>query len=109
MAHRLKNLSGMPYDISTLNGPAILPANGEITVDLGAFEVEVMRHSPDIEISAADALDHDADGKKGGSTKQPADKDLKALRAEYAEKIGKKPFGGWDADTLRAKIAAAAE
>lgn len=30
-----------------------------------------------------------------------------ALRAEYEAKFGKKPFGGWDADTLREKIAAA--
>ena len=30
-----------------------------------------------------------------------------ALRAAYEAKFGKKPFGGWDADTLREKIAAA--
>lgn len=30
-----------------------------------------------------------------------------ALRAEYEAKLGKKPFGGWDADTLREKIDAA--
>lgn len=29
------------------------------------------------------------------------------LRAEYTAKIGKKPFHGWDAETLRAKIAEA--
>ena len=34
----------------------------------------------------------------------PAD-DLTALRAEYQEAVGKKPYHGWDADTLRAKIA----
>jgi len=31
--------------------------------------------------------------------------DLVALRAEYQEKLGKRPFNGWDADTLREKIA----
>lgn len=72
MAHRLKNLSGIPTDIATLNGPAILPAHGEITADLSAFEVEVMHHSPDIEISEVDPLDHDADGKKGGAVPAPA-------------------------------------
>lgn len=30
-----------------------------------------------------------------------------ALRAEYEAKFGKKPFGGWSADLLREKIAAA--
>ena len=33
--------------------------------------------------------------------------DLASLRAEYQVKVGKKPFMGWDADTLRAKIAEA--
>lgn len=63
MAHRLKNLSAIPLDISTLYGPAILPANGEITVHLSAFEVEVMRHSPDIEISEAKTAEKQAKGK----------------------------------------------
>ena len=30
--------------------------------------------------------------------------DLAALRAEYEEVIGKRPFMGWDAATLRAKL-----
>lgn len=52
-------------------------------------------------------LDHDKDGKPGGSTK-PADAagDMASLRAAYHDAFGKKPFGGWDADTLRAKMAA---
>lgn len=93
MAHRLKNKSGMPYDIATLNGPAILPANGEITVELSAFEIEVMRHSPEIEISDADE-------------KPVADQpdDLVRLRAEYKELAGKKAFGGWKADRLQSEI-----
>lgn len=33
--------------------------------------------------------------------------DLIMLRAEYERKFGKKPFGGWKPDTLRAKIAEA--
>jgi hypothetical protein len=33
--------------------------------------------------------------------------DLAAARAEYEAKLGKKPFNGWDAKTLREKIAAA--
>lgn len=34
-------------------------------------------------------------------------KDRAALRAEYAEVLGKRPFSGWDEATLAAKIAAA--
>jgi hypothetical protein len=33
--------------------------------------------------------------------------DLAALREEYTEAMGKKPFHGWDADKLTAKIEAA--
>lgn len=33
--------------------------------------------------------------------------DLAELRAEYQDKFGKRPFHGWDADTLREKIAEA--
>lgn len=36
-----------------------------------------------------------------------ADDDLVALRAAYQAKVGKRPFMGWDADTLRAKMAEA--
>jgi hypothetical protein len=33
--------------------------------------------------------------------------DIAPLRAEYERLIGRRPFMGWDADTLREKIAAA--
>jgi hypothetical protein len=36
---------------------------------------------------------------------EPVVDDLSDLRAEYQAKAGKKPYHGWDADTLRAKIA----
>lgn len=31
--------------------------------------------------------------------------DLEVLRAEYTDKVGKKPFHGWDAEQLKEKIA----
>lgn len=37
---------------------------------------------------------------------EPADQ-LKALRGEYFEKLGKRPFTGWDAETLTKKMAEA--
>lgn len=52
-----------------------------------------------------DPFDHDGDGRPGGSPKPAGE--LSALRQEYTEKLGKRPFNGWDADTLREKIAAA--
>ena len=52
---------------------------------------------------ARDPLDHDNDGRKGGAKKQTGD-DLAGLRKEYEAKVGKRPFMGWDAATLTAKI-----
>lgn len=46
-------------------------------------------------------------GKLGYGTRQmaaaPRD-DIDALRAEYEKIVGKRPFNGWKADTLRQKI-----
>lgn len=42
-----------------------------------------------------DPLDHDGDGEKGGSKAPEPTDDLKALREEYREKVGKRPFPGW--------------
>jgi hypothetical protein len=38
-----------------------------------------------------------------------ADDEIAAARAEYQEKVGKRPFMGWDVETLRAKMAEAVE
>lgn len=38
-----------------------------------------------------------------------AEDDIAALRAQYSEAFGKKPFAGWDAATLREKIASKAD
>jgi hypothetical protein len=51
-------------------------------------------------------LDHDHDSNPGGSLKQTGD-DVAAARDAYQAKFGKRPFNGWDAATLREKIAAA--
>jgi len=37
------------------------------------------------------------------------DEELSRLRAEYQEVVGKRAFHGWDAETLRQKIAEAEE
>lgn len=57
---------------------------------------------------ARDPLDHDRDGRKGGSERPEGDADeLATLRDEYLTVVGRRPFNGWDAATLREKIAAA--
>lgn len=49
-------------------------------------------------------LDHDGNGKAGGSVKHGGT-DMAALRAEYTAIAGKRPFPGWDDATLRQKMA----
>lgn len=44
--------------------------------------------------------------KREDRARAPAD-DLAALRKEYQKLSGKRPFNGWDAETLRSKIAEA--
>lgn len=53
-----------------------------------------------------DPFDHDNDGSPGGSTKQ-SEPGIAAVREEYTNKIGKRPFPGWDIAELRKRMAAA--
>ena len=48
-------------------------------------------------------------GRARYDTKDAVTDDLPTLRAEYQTVVGKKPFHGWDAETLKAKIAEAKE
>lgn len=71
------------------------------------FDPEVHERFDAPTVASRPQLDHDGDGKAGGSTKPPQTDDLAALRAEYQDVLGKRPFNGWDAGTLRKKIAEA--
>lgn len=109
MPFTLKNLSGFPLDVATVAGPVVLPAYGEVIAELGALDEEVMRQSPYVEVAEgkkkADPLDHDANGKKGGSKAPEGDAEETArLRSEYQDLFGKRPFNGWDAEELQRRI-----
>ena len=54
----------------------------------------------------ADIVSDDAAAVDSTGTGGTAD-DLEQLRAEYQAAVGKKPYHGWDAATLREKIAEA--
>lgn len=99
MPYILKNLSGFPLDVSTLSGPAVLPAYGDLKdVELGALDAEVMRQSPYVEMTEAGEL-------KKPEAAQPADDDKMAkLRADYLEIVGKRAYHGWSAEELQEKI-----
>lgn len=57
------------------------------------------------EAQAFHPLDHDQDGRPGGSVSHEPSEDLTALRAKYRKTVGKQAWHGWDAETLRQKIA----
>ncbi|WP_347271635.1 hypothetical protein [Rhizorhabdus histidinilytica] len=55
------------------------------------------------------ALDHDGDGKPGGSQAQDPTEALKEARAAYKAKFGKLPFNGWPIEELQRRMEAPAE
>lgn len=83
-------------------------------VDIDEREMKPAQSGPsyltrDVQPKQPNSLDHDHDGRAGGSSKpDDAAGDLAVARADYVRVIGKKPFAGWDAATLREKIAAKA-
>ncbi len=60
----------------------------------------------DMQAPKINPLDHDGDGRPGGSVAQRG-ADIAAVRLRYTEIVGKRPFNGWDIPTLEAKIAEA--
>lgn len=109
MTYTLKSLASFPLDIPTLSGPVVLPAGGEVIAELGALDAEVLLHSPYVEMTEGgtkktDPLDHDGDGKKGGSKPAEDSDELANLRGEYQELFDKRPYHGWSAAELQEKI-----
>jgi len=89
-------------------GEAVSVKAGDEPGELSQSWLDRLSNHPEFTVSGKrDPLDHDGDGKKGGSV-APAD-GLAELRAEYAEKVGKRPFAGWSAEELQRRIAAAEE
>jgi hypothetical protein len=80
-------------------------APGEsVEKDLTKEELAGVKGAPESFEVDGGSLDHDKDGKKGGSTAPEQTDELADLRAQYADLYGKRPFMGWDAKTLTAKI-----
>jgi hypothetical protein len=56
---------------------------------------------------ATSPLDHDGDGKAGGSARPAGDDSaLGEARKAYFEAMGKRPFSGWDVAELQRRMAA---
>lgn len=60
------NLTNSPFD---LEGGFRLPAMGRVTEDFSDDYAALLRASPGVQVADSDPLDHDGDGRKGGSKK----------------------------------------
>jgi hypothetical protein len=104
----IKNLTNSPYDLPTADGFVRLPAFGEVSGDFTGDYLQLLEASMAVEVMDAsakhDPLDHDKDGKKGGSKPAERSDEITKLRADYLGVVGKKPFHGWTAEELQAKI-----
>lgn len=113
----IKNLTNSPHPIVLADGTkAILPARGRLeNVEVHPLYLTAYRslgyfQITESETKVADPLDHDGDGKKGGS--QPAsdaDDEVLRLRAEYTDLTDKKPHHLWRAERLQTEIDKALE
>lgn len=83
--------------IGTYNGAETINAGGVVFTGREPAEVEdialIARLTSHVEFEEVDA-----------DTPEEVEDDMAELRAAYKEKMGKRPFPGWDADTLRDKM-----
>lgn len=109
----VKNLTNSPYDLQTTKGFVRLPAFGEVSGDFTGDYLQLLEASMAVKVIASparDPLDHDGDGRKGGSkSSSEADDATLKLRAEYKELTGKDADGRWKADRIQSEIDKALE
>ena len=110
----VKNLTNSPYDLQTVSGLVRLPAFGEVSGEFAGDYVQLLEASMAVKVidalAARDPLDHDGDGRKGGSKPaEPAGDVLQRLRDEYAELTGSKPHHLWKEMRLQSEIDKALE
>ena len=104
----VKNLTPSPYDIQTVDGFERLPAYGEVTAEFTGDYLQLLEASMAVQVldapSKPDPLDHDENGKKGGSKPAEDNEELTKLRADYQEVFGKRAYHGWGVEELQQKI-----
>jgi hypothetical protein len=74
---RITNLTNSPFD---LDGGFRLPAMGRIVGDFSEAYAAAISASPGVAVQAIAPLDHDGDGKSGGSLPGPASTRAKGRR-----------------------------
>lgn len=105
MASFKNSAKGARYIHLVGGGRVLVEAGATATVDEG----KIVRLGPDIAKAKKGDLKDPPAGLVDQVQKAAPDNEdpRKALRAEYEQKLGKKPFSGWDADELKRRIAAA--
>lgn len=96
------NLCNSPFD---LEGGVRLPAMGSVTEDFSDLYAEALKQSPGVEVRLPSPDNRLSDARKAELLAAKDGNSLASLRDEYRAKFGKRPFMGWDAGTLREKIA----
>ncbi len=92
----VKNLTNSPYDLPTVGGFVRLPAFGEVSGDFTGEYLQLLKSSRAVELLNAPIKT---------SSKPAEDTDrMTKLRADYLGVVGKKPYHGWSAEELQAKI-----
>lgn len=106
--HKIVNRTSSPFDLQSMTGKVVLPAFGEVTAAFDAGYLDLLRAARTVDVKPtgkANPLDHDGDGKKGGSLPaDAADAEIQRLRAEYTDLTGKKPHHLWKAGRLQSEI-----
>lgn len=88
------------------------PGKDDVLVDNAAAEAQQLaewgaeKPRPTPRNALLSPLDHDKDGKPGGSLAGAGD-DIATLRSTYKDKVGKRAFPGWSAEVIRERLAKA--
>jgi hypothetical protein len=99
--------AGAPMSVKPAEARVLKALGVAVDAPDGAAKVKA---KPKVEAKAEPKTDlHPLDHEEGGPTRQETTDEMTALRAEYFEKIGRRPFPGWDAGELRRRMAEAAE
>lgn len=109
--HKIKNLTNSPFDLNAVDGKVLLPAFGEVEAEFEPDYLALLRAARTVDVKqVGNPLDHDGDGRKGGSKPaSAADDEIQRLRTEYTELTGQKPHHLWKAERLQSEIDKALE
>lgn len=91
---KITNTVGSPFDVQTLNGPAILPAFGSIEANFDSGYLNVLLMGGHIIEEAAEEVEP-----------QVEELDLSTLRAEYLDLAGKDADKRWSEKRLAEEVA----